>query len=104
MTWCHNQPLTLFAEEGFLGTLRHRSRELLLALQALSLRFPPGLRSEQQHLALNKKALEARRIVMTALVDDVIELSTLQTLCLLSLIEFTGKIVNVFGLSMLIMI
>ncbi|KAH7140171.1 hypothetical protein B0J13DRAFT_446269 [Dactylonectria estremocensis] len=95
LTWCHNQPISLFRPDTFLETLATRDHELLLALQALSLRFPPGTLSIQKQEKLDAMAKDSRRLAMNKVIDGQVELSTLQTLCLLSIIDFTdGRVVQ----------
>ncbi|KAH8647737.1 hypothetical protein BX600DRAFT_484365 [Xylariales sp. PMI_506] len=91
LIWCHRQPLTLFQRESFLQSLRFRDRELILAIQALSLRFAPGQLGYQSS-KLRSMAKASRDLVMGRLTEGQIELSTLQTLCLLAFLDFTdGK-------------
>ncbi|RJE21838.1 hypothetical protein PHISCL_05822 [Aspergillus sclerotialis] len=89
LTWCHNQPLALFNRNTFIESLPRRDRELVLALQALALRFPPGSFKPQTHDELGSMAKESRNIVMSRIADGQVNLSTLQTLCLLSVVDFT---------------
>ena len=91
LTWCHNQPISLFKEDNLLQSLRSRDHELRLAIQAISLRFPIGSLTSRKREKLNTMAKTSRRLVMERIVDSQVDLSTLQTLCLLSLIDFTGK-------------
>lgn len=90
LTWCHNQPLFMFNQDTFQESLRTRDRELLLALQALTLRFPPGSMNPRKQEKLNSMATEARHVVMNRIADGQVRLSTLQTLCVLSVVDFTG--------------
>lgn len=92
MQFCDCQPLTLFDGENFLETIKDRSPEVLFAILALALRFSdePVLRDNISDLT-EGYAEAARRIVMHQVTNGPVELSTLQTLCLLSLIDFTSK-------------
>ncbi|KAF7556182.1 hypothetical protein G7Z17_g1622 [Cylindrodendrum hubeiense] len=95
LTWCHSQPIALFRPDTFLETLHTRELELLLALKALSLRFPPGTLSLQKQEQLDAMAKLSRRRAMDRVTDGHVELSTLQTLCILSIIDFTdGRVVQ----------
>lgn len=90
LTWCHNQPIALFREENFLDSLKSRDREVLLAVKSLSLRFPPGTLTPQKRERLQVMAKASRRLVMDRIADGHVRLSTLQTLCLLSQLDFVG--------------
>lgn len=90
LTWCHNQPLAMFNKDTFAESLPERDHELILALQALAFRFPPGSLTPQRCEQLGSMAKEARYIAMNRVTDGQVRPSTLQTLCLLSLIDFTG--------------
>ncbi|KAF7556393.1 hypothetical protein G7Z17_g1438 [Cylindrodendrum hubeiense] len=63
LTWCHNQPIALFREENFLDSLKGRDREVLLAIKALSLRFPPGSLTPQKRERLHVMAKASRRLL-----------------------------------------
>jgi hypothetical protein len=92
LLYCDCQPLPLFDRESFTITLETRDSEVLLSLLALTLRFSDGGNSRPNPSETVKGYTEAARIlVIRRLSDGPIELSTLQTLCLLSLIEFTSK-------------
>lgn len=91
MTWCHNQPLPLFSREGFANSLSKRDSELILSLRALTGRFPPGALTTSTHEKLILMATEAKESVMKRVAEGRIRLSTLQTLCVLSIIDFTGE-------------
>lgn len=91
LTWCHRQPLALFDSETFLDSLPYRDRQLQLALQALSLRFPPGSLTDHKRERLSAMAKASHRHAMDTVLSSRVSLSTLQALCLLSMIEFAGK-------------
>ncbi|KAF5121866.1 hypothetical protein E5D57_012336 [Metarhizium anisopliae] len=90
MTWCHGQPISLFNPDTFLESLTFRDLELILALQTLSLRYPPGTLTPQKRDKLDSMEKEARSAVMSRIASSEAELSTLQTLCILSMVEFAG--------------
>ncbi|KFG82510.1 hypothetical protein MANI_110791 [Metarhizium anisopliae] len=93
MTWCHGQPISLFNPDTFLESLTFRDLELILALQTLSLRYPPGTLTPQKRDKLDSMEKEARSAVMSRIASSEAELSTLQTLCILSMVEFAdGKV------------
>ncbi|KAM5356476.1 hypothetical protein ACJ41O_003122 [Fusarium nematophilum] len=99
-TWCHNQPLYLFRQEGFLETLQYRDRELRLAIQALSCRFPPGTLTPERQLAIDAVTKTCRKLVTDRVADGKVKLSTLQTLCVLSMTCFAGGNVMQAGLDL----
>ena len=88
LLYCDCQPLPLFHSVSFIETIHSREKELLTAITALSIRFcqPSILGASSTDFAE-----ESRAIVMGKVVEGTVELSTLQTLCLLSLIDFTSK-------------
>ncbi|KAL2209882.1 hypothetical protein CC79DRAFT_1330330 [Sarocladium strictum] len=87
LTWCHNQPLCLFRAEVFLDSLTSRDVHLLLALQALALRFPPGAITAHDKKKLSEMAIRARQLAMKAIANSRVELSIIQTLVILSLVD-----------------
>lgn len=91
LTWCHGQPISLFNPDTFLESLTFRDLELILALQTLSLRYPPSTLTPQKRERLDSMEKEARSAVMSRIASSEAELSTLQTLCILSMVEFAGK-------------
>jgi hypothetical protein len=95
LTWLHRQPLVLFNAETFAESLPGREAELILALQALCLRFPPRLLDQQYCQRLHAMAQASRQIVMNKAFDSQVDCSVLQTLCLLSLFEHAGMISQV---------
>ncbi|KAF5644094.1 quinic acid utilization activator [Fusarium sp. NRRL 52700] len=87
LTWLHRQPLVLFNAEIFTESLPRREEELILALQALCLRFPPRVLSQQYRQRLHAMAQASRAVVMNKVFGSRVDCSVLQTLCLLSLFE-----------------
>ncbi|KAK2612531.1 hypothetical protein QQS21_001469 [Conoideocrella luteorostrata] len=102
LTWCHAQPISLFNPDTFLQSLTFRDLELVLALQTLSLRYPPSTLTPQTREKLDSMEKEARTIVMNCISNSEIELSTLQTLCILSMVEFADGRVAQAGLHVAI--
>jgi hypothetical protein len=91
LTWLHRQPLVMFDAETFAESLPNRDPELVLALQALCFRFSkqsPNTQSREQLVAM---ARVSRQLVMDKVFNNHVDCSALQTLCLLSLFEHTGK-------------
>ncbi|KAI7764836.1 hypothetical protein LZL87_004041 [Fusarium oxysporum] len=95
LTWLHRQPLVLFNAETFAESLPRRETELILALQALCLRFPPRLLDQQYRQRLHAMAQASRQIVMKKVFGSRVDSSVLQTLCLLSLFEHAGMMSQV---------
>lgn len=93
MTYCNCQPLPLFHHDNFLASLTHRDAELMDGLQALALRFTEGgVADPDIEEKIRQKTASCRNRVMTRVAAGTVELSTLQTLCILTMIEFTGEI------------
>lgn len=91
LTFCNSQPLPLFSQSVPLASLRSRDPELLLAMDAHCIRFQGlGIKDREIELEIKAKTERACQLVMGRLADGSVELSTIQALCLLSLLEFTG--------------
>lgn len=90
MIWCHRQPLQLFEEDNFLDSLDTRDHELVLALQSLCLRFAVGTNQNENAEKARSMADMSYRLVMERIAQGEVQLSTLQTLCVLSMVDFTG--------------
>lgn len=88
LTWCHNQPVGLFAPETFVSSLPQRQEPLVLSLMALALRFPPETRMPAKDVELAEFANSAQDSTLKSIGDGTVELHTLQTLCVLSLYHF----------------
>lgn len=93
LNWCHRQPFVLFDEDTFLESLRDRGKdsELFVALQTVSLLFPPGALMFEKRQSIESMAKESRQIAMERIRDGQIQLSTMQTLVLLSIVDFSGE-------------
>ncbi|GKT40589.1 uncharacterized protein ColSpa_00770 [Colletotrichum spaethianum] len=102
LLWFHGQPITLFDEDTFLQSLPSRDPELILALQALVLRFPPGSLTDSGKQQLGDKARTSRRMVMGRVTEGRVELSTLQSLCLLNMFDFASGNTTQSGLNLAI--
>ncbi|KAJ5129279.1 uncharacterized protein N7515_005318 [Penicillium bovifimosum] len=91
LLYCESQPLPLFHKDGFLSNLQTRDAELLFAILALGLRFSYDHRIRADFSALVTGYAEvARSLVMKRVSEGPVELSTLQCLCILSLVDFTN--------------
>ncbi len=94
LTYCNYQPLPLFAPEHLLGTLTTRDPELLLAILGLAMRFSV---ESTAALAQNRTSIasvyasSSRTLTLNRVSHGPVELSTIQTLCILSLLEFNGR-------------
>jgi hypothetical protein len=91
LLYCDSQPLPLFHRDGFLASLQTRETELLFAILALASRFSyPYHNSTGPASFVNGYAEVARGLIMKRVSEGPVELSTLQCLCLLSLVDFTS--------------
>jgi hypothetical protein len=62
-------------------------------MEAMGARFrDQGVQDNDIHGEIRSKTERACQIVMMRIGSGTVELSTLQTLCILSMLEFTGKI------------
>ena len=91
LLYCESQPLPLFHTSSFIRSIQSRDIEIIYAVLALSMRFSNSHRdanalSEQ----INSYAEVARGLVMKRVSEGPVEISTLQCLCLLSLVDFTS--------------
>lgn len=92
LLYCDSQPLPLFCRDGFLASLQARETEVLFAILALASRFSFSYQNGDDSTDLvNGYAEVARGLVMKRVSDGPVELSTLQSLCLLSLVDFTSQ-------------
>ncbi|KAJ5129603.1 uncharacterized protein N7515_005642 [Penicillium bovifimosum] len=96
LTYCNAQPLLLFPLRTSPASLRTRDPELLLAIEALGARFRgQGVSDQTLQTSIKSKTERAAQMVMMRVASGTVELSTIQTLCLLSMLEFTaGNIVR----------
>ena len=97
LLYCDCQPFPLFHRRTFLQTLRSRDPELLLAILSLCLRFSDHSFFQERQTELIEEYLEASRTaVMKKVSDGTVELSTIQSLCLLSLVDFSSQFFRPF--------
>lgn len=93
LLYCDCQPLPLFDRSTFLQGLKEREPEVLFSLLGLALRFNEDEPYyEGQATPIQDYVEAARVLVMKKVMDGAVELSTIQSLCLLSLIDFTGMV------------
>lgn len=91
LLYCDSQPLPLFHRNSFLSSLQTREAELLFAILALALRFSYSHPNRADSTSLiNGYAEVARGLIMKRVSEGPVELSTLQCLCILSLVDFTS--------------
>lgn len=91
-TWCHKQPIALFrSQDDLRRTFRNgNSASLVLAVRALSLRYPPDTMTQERKQQLDHMVETARHQVMSELATLNVEISHIQCLCLLSIIDFNS--------------
>jgi len=90
LQYCDCQPLPLFHRGTFMQTLQNRDPEVLFSLLALTTRFWDNLdlnNNESSPIAGYAEA--ARSLVAKRIFEGTVEISTVQTLCLLTLVDFT---------------
>ncbi|KAL4739211.1 hypothetical protein BDV11DRAFT_215347 [Aspergillus similis] len=89
-TYCNSQPLPLFHHRLFSAS-ENRDQELILAMKALGLRFRGnGIADPGIDRQIRDWTEQSRRMVMARVAEGSMELSTLQTLCILTLIDHTA--------------
>ncbi|KAL4805429.1 hypothetical protein BDV18DRAFT_161084 [Aspergillus unguis] len=89
--YCNFQPLPLFHYASFPGSTRDRAPELLSAMQAMGLRFRgSGIAEPGTRRQIDEWTESSRQRTMASIAEGVVELATLQTLCLLIYIDFTA--------------
>lgn len=92
LLYCDSQPLPLFHRSSFLASLPTRDVEVIYAIFALSLRFSDSYHNTRDLAEqVNGYAEVARGLVMKRVSEGPVEVSTLQCLCLLSLVDFTSE-------------
>lgn len=90
LEYCDCQPLPLFQRSSFIRTLKNRTPEVLLSILAIALRFSQDQQSRSNHVRLISGYVEAARTIISKKVfDGTVELSTIQALCLLTIVDFT---------------
>lgn len=98
LVYCDCQPLPLFHRQTFLETLGHRDPEIVYAILALAIRFCSSDVLDADGNATSLHALvpsyvqAARERVIKRVLSGPVEISTLQALCLLSMVDYTSMI------------
>ncbi|KAI2788461.1 hypothetical protein POX_e06477 [Penicillium oxalicum] len=91
LLYCESQPLPIFHTGSFINSLQSRDIEVIYAILALCLRFSTSHRSASNlSEQVNSYAEVARGLVMKRVSEGPVEVSTLQCLCLLSMVDFTN--------------
>lgn len=91
LTYCESQPLPLFHRDTFLTSIGTRDPEIIYSILALGIRFSEEQESRTQLTSRVSGYTEvARSLVMKRVLEGPVELSTLQCLCLLSLVDFSS--------------
>lgn len=92
LKYCDCQPLPLFDPSSFKRTLHNRDPEILYCIFSLAIRFSKDNSGDQDnaHQTTNFPRL-ARALAMNRITEGRIELSTLQTLCMLSILDQTRE-------------
>lgn len=91
LLYCESQPLPIFHTGSFINSLQSRDIEVIYAILALCLRFSTSHRSASNlSEQVNGYAEVARGLVMKRVSEGPVEVSTLQCLCLLSMVDFTS--------------
>ncbi|TVY27038.1 hypothetical protein LHYA1_G004755 [Lachnellula hyalina] len=90
LLYCDCQPLPLFHRSTFTQTIWNRDPEVIFSLLAVTLRFTEDIRLCVDQPDPIRDYVEAARILISKRIfEGNIELSTIQSLCLLSLVHFT---------------
>lgn len=91
------QPLWLFDREDFF-CLDECCEEVIFSLLALSLRYSEHLFIKEQSIEMSHKYAEiARGHIMFRITQGSVQLSTIQSLCLLAFVNFVGT--AIYGYS-----
>ena len=91
LLYCDCQPLPVFCRNRFVETINERDPEVIFSILALAIRFSDDdiFRDNQSEL-ITGYVEAAQSIISARIFGGRIELSTLQSLCLLSLVDFTS--------------
>jgi hypothetical protein len=109
LDYCDCQPLPLFHRASFLTSLRQRDPEVVYAVIALAIRFydngslddPDTYNAMSDNITRYTEA--ARALVIKRVLEGPVELSTLQCLCILCMIDFSSMFITlVFSACMII--
>lgn len=84
--YCHRQPIWCFEYED-VGDFSRLSEELACSILALTARFSP------MRERLQKYNSNAKRLIMLRIANSTVEVSTIESLCLLSYSSFIGRLI-----------
>jgi hypothetical protein len=84
--YCDCQPLPLFAMKHFTANFASRDSELIYAVSAMVSRF--GDTNTHSKTRATELLESSRRLVMAKVIEGQVELSTIQALCVLTIVEF----------------
>ncbi|EEA23112.1 C6 transcription factor, putative [Talaromyces marneffei ATCC 18224] len=97
LVYCDCQPLALFHRQTFLASLGHRDPEIVYTILALAIRFcspdilnDAGGNTASLHALVPSYMEAARERVIKRVLSGPVEISTLQALCLLSMVDYTN--------------
>lgn len=90
--YCHKQPLWLF-DESDLSDPEGCRNEVLFGILSLALRYSdnPSLDGKIDQMC-REYAEKARNLIMLRISQGTVNLSTMQSLCLIALSQYIGKI------------
>ena len=88
LEFCSCQPLPLFPKEGFVESLSKRSDSTLFAIIANSLRYTRGAAHDKDGHTFREAA---HSLAVESITRGEVEISTLQTLCLIVFYDFGSK-------------
>ncbi|KAK6587513.1 hypothetical protein PZA11_000803 [Diplocarpon coronariae] len=90
LNYCDCQPLPLFQRSNFLLTLKDRQPEVVYSILALASRFiSNNVPCNDQARLISGYVEAARTINSKKLFEGAVDLSTIQSMCLLTLVDFT---------------
>lgn len=91
LRYCDSQPLPLFHCDSFCSTFKDRDLEIIYSVLALASRYSSEPLIQQTALRDRLRyAQAAHQLVMNRILEGLVELSTMQTLCILSIVELNG--------------
>lgn len=90
---CHCQPLPIFQIEHLRENFKEYSWDVLFAILATAVRFLDSPASTEVQLQHSRSYAEKSwRLIMSKFIEGVVELSTLQALCLLIFVDLTSMV------------
>ncbi|ESZ91523.1 C6 transcription factor [Sclerotinia borealis F-4128] len=91
LLYCDCQPLPVFCRKDFVESINERDPEVIFSVLALAIRFSDDdIFLDNQSELVTGYVEAARSIISGRIFGGRVELSTLQSLCLLSLVDFTN--------------